>query len=244
VKPAPFDYAAPETLEEALDLLAEEDAKALAGGQSLVPLLNFRFARPRLVVDLNGLAGLDGIRVENGTLFLGALVRQAALERSAAVAEQWPLLRQAIRFVGHAQTRTRGTVGGSVAHADPAAELPCVLATLGARFHVRSRRGARVLTAGELFVGPLFTSLEPDELLVEIEVPASPANARSAFVEFARTHGDFALAGVALLESAEETRIGLLGIAPTPLVVASLDEADFPDHYLRALVHELLRSIA
>src|SRR5207253_4160335 len=108
MKPAPFEYAAPETLEEALELLAGDDAKALAGGQSLVPLLNFRVARPRLLVDLNRIVALDGIRVENGTLFLGALVRQAALERSDAVAEQWPLLRQAIRFVGHPQTRTRG----------------------------------------------------------------------------------------------------------------------------------------
>jgi len=231
MKPPPFEYAAPETLDEALELLAGEDAKALAGGQSLVPLLNFRFARPRLLVDLNGLAGLDGIRVDNGTLFLGALVRQAELERSA-VAEGWPLLHQAIRFVGHQQTRTRGTVGGSVVHADPAAELPCVLATLDARFHA------------ELFVGPLFTSIEPDELLVEIEVPAPPADARSAFVEYARTHGDFALAGVALLESSQETRIGVLGVAPTPVVVASLDEIEFPDDYLRALVHELLRSVA
>jgi len=244
MKPAPFEYAAPETLEEALELLAGEDAKALAGGQSLVPLLNFRLARPRLLVDLNRIVGLDGIRVENGTLFLGALVRQAALERSDAVAEQWPLLRQAIRFVGHPQTRTRGTVGGSVVHADPAAELPCVLATLGARFHVRSRRGARVVSAGELFVGALITSLEPDELLVEIEVPAPPPGARSAFVEYARTHGDFALAGVALLDSAEERRIGLLGVAPTPVVVSSLDQVEFPDEYLRALVHELLRSAA
>jgi len=244
MKPAPFEYAAPETLEEALELLAGDDAKALAGGQSLVPLLNFRVARPRLLVDLNRIVGLDGIRVENGTLFLGALVRQAALERSDAVAEQWPLLRQAIRFVGHPQTRTRGTVGGSVVHADPAAELPCVLATLGARFHVRSRRGARVVSAGELFVGALITSLEPDELLVEIEVPAPPPGARSAFVEYARTHGDFALAGVALLDSAEERRIGLLGVAPTPVVVSSLDQVEFPDEYLRALVHELLRSAA
>ena len=244
MKPAPFEYAVPETLEEALELLAGEDAKALAGGQSLVPLLNFRLARPRLLVDLNRIVGLDGIRVENGTLFLGALVRQAALERSDAVAEQWPLLRQAIRFVGHPQTRTRGTVGGSVVHADPAAELPCVLATLGARFHVRSRRGARVVSAGELFVGALITSLEPDELLVEIEVPAPPPGARSAFVEYARTHGDFALAGVALLDSAEERRIGLLGVAPTPVVVSSLDQVEFPDEYLRALVHELLRSAA
>lgn len=242
MKPAPFEYAAPESLEEALDLLGE-DAKPLAGGQSLVPLLNFRLARPRLLVDLNGVPGLGTIRRSGGSLFLGALVRQAALERSRIAAEGWPLLHQAIRFVGHAQTRARGTIGGSVVHADPAAELPCVLATLGARFHVRSRRGSRTLAAEELFVGPLQTSLEPDELLVEIEVPEPRAGARAAFAEHARTHGDFALAGVALLAWDDETRIGLLGVAPTPVVVGSLDEARIADAYLRSLVHELLSSV-
>ena len=241
MKPAPFEYAAPTTVDEALGLLGE-DAKALAGGQSLVPLLNFRLARPRLIVDLNKVGGLGAIRRSRTSLFIGALVRQAAVERSRLIADHWPLLAQAIRHVGHPQTRTRGTVGGSVAHADPAAELPCVLATLDARYHVRSRRGARTLTSDELFVGPLQTSLEPDELLLEIEVPAPPPGARSAFVEYARTHGDFALAGVAVLAAQHETRIGLLGVAPTPLVVSDLAEADITDGYLRALVHELAAS--
>ena len=243
MKPAPFDYVAPTNLEDALGLVGEE-AKALAGGQSLVPLLNFRLARPRLLVDLNKVAGLGAIRRSGGSLFIGALVRQAAVERSRLIAETWPLLTRAIRFVGHPQTRTRGTVGGSVVHADPAAELPCVLATLGARYHLRSRRGSRTLTSDELFVGALQTSLEPDELLVEIEVPAPPLGARSAFVEYARTHGDFALAGVALLASEEETRIGLLGVAPTPVVVASVADADIGDDYLRALVERLAASVS
>jgi len=239
VKPAPFDYVAPRTLDEALALLGE-DAKPLAGGQSLVPLLNFRLARPSLVVDLNGVTGLDRIRREGGSLRIGALVRQRALERSRLVAEHWRVLRAAVSHVAHPAIRNRGTVGGSVAHADPAAELPCALAALDARFHVRSQRGSRVLSHGELFVGPLQTALEPDELLVEIEVPAVPPGARQGFAEHARTHGDFALACVAVAGD----RIALGGVAPTPRVVSSLDEAHLDDPYRRALVAELLRRAA
>jgi CO/xanthine dehydrogenase FAD-binding subunit len=231
VKPAPFDYAAPSSLDEALSLLGE-DAKPLAGGQSLVPLLNFRLARPALLVDLNRVPGLAGIRRAGGVLRIGAMTRQAALERSTLVADGWPLLRDAVRHAGHPQTRNRGTVGGSVAHADPAAELPCAL---DARFHVRAARGARTLSADELFAGPLQTSLEPDELLVEIEVPPLPDGAPSGFAEHARTHGDFALAGVAVAGD----RIGLLGVAPTPVVVSSLDEASIADPWKRSLVEAL-----
>ena len=239
MKPAPFDYAAPRTLDEALALLGE-DAKPLAGGQSLVPLLNFRLARPSLVVDLNGVTGLDRIRREGGSLRIGALVRQRALERSQLVAEHWPVLRDAVAHVAHPAIRNRGTVGGSVAHADPAAELPCALAALDARFHVRSRRGGRVLAHDELFVAPLQTALDPDELLVEIEVPAVAAGVRQGFAEHARTHGDFALACVAVAGD----RIALGGVAPTPRVVSSLEEARLDDPYRRALVAELLRRAA
>jgi CO/xanthine dehydrogenase FAD-binding subunit len=239
VKPAPFDYAAPQTLDEALMLLGE-DAKPLAGGQSLVPLLNFRLARPKLLVDLNGVDGLAGIRRRDGALWIGALTRQAALERSRVVAEGWPLLRDAVGHVAHPAIRNRGTVGGSVAHADPAAELPCALAALDARFHVRSRRGGRTLSHEELFVGPLQSALEADELLVEIEVPAVAAGVRQAFAEHARTHGDFALACVAIVGD----RIALGGVAPTPVVVSSLDEARIDDAYKRALVAELVRRAA
>ena len=239
MKPVAFDYAAPRTLEAALAFL-DEDAKPLAGGQSLVPLLNFRLSRPRLLVDLNGVDGLAGIHRRDGSLWIGALTRQRALERSRIVAEGWPVLRDAVRHVAHPAIRNRGTVGGSAAHADPAAELPCALAALDARFHLRSRRGRRVLSPDEFFVAPLESALEPDELLVEIEVPAIAPGARQVFAEHARTHGDFALACVAIVGD----RIGLGGVAPTPIVVSSLDEARIADPYRRALVAELVRRAA
>jgi CO/xanthine dehydrogenase FAD-binding subunit len=219
VKPAPFAYDAPRELEEALGLLerADEDVKVLAGGQSLVPLLNFRLARPDRLVDLNGVESLAYLRVEDGTLRIGALARHADLERSAEVASGWPLLAEAVRHVGHPQIRARGTVCGSVAHADPAAELPVALCALDARFHVRSVRGARVLDAGELFLGFLTTSLEQDELLVEIEVPLPPAGSGSGFAEHARTHGDFAVGGAAAIVAPGEARLALLGAGPVPV---------------------------
>jgi CO/xanthine dehydrogenase FAD-binding subunit len=216
MKPAPFDYAAPRSLDEALGLLGDE-AKALAGGQSLVPLLNFRLARPELIVDLNRLPGLAYLRRRDGVLHVGALTRQAALERSDLVASRWPLLREAVRHAGHPQTRSRGTVGGSAAHADPTAELPVALTALDARFHLRSPRGARRLGAGDFFVSTLTSAAEADELLVEIEVPPLPEGARSAFVEHAPTHGDFAVAGAAVVRAPGACAIALLGAGPTPL---------------------------
>lgn len=234
MKPAPFDYAAPQTLAEVLSLLGEH-AKPLAGGQSLVPLLNFRLARPRLLVDLNGVAGLAGIRRSGGTLWIGAMTRQAALARSGIVAAGWPVLRDAVRHAGHPQTRSRGTVGGSVAHADPAAEIPCALAALDARFHVRSARGARTVCADELFAGPLRTTLEPDELIVAIELPAVAPGTRMGFREHARTNGAFAIAGVAVVGE----RVALLGVAPTTIVVSSITEARIADPWKRALVENL-----
>ena len=173
MKPARFGYRAPASLDEALPLLGLETA-VLAGGQSLVPLLNLRLARPELVVDVNGIAELDYIRADEGALRIGALTRHLALERSELVGRRWPLLHKAVRLVGHPQIRTRGTVGGSVAHADPAAELPAALIALGARFHLRSSGGARALAASEFFLGPLYTAREEDELLVEVEVPEQP----------------------------------------------------------------------
>jgi CO/xanthine dehydrogenase FAD-binding subunit len=257
VKPAPFEYAAPRTLDDALDLL-DEEARPLAGGQSLVPLLNFRLARPELVVDINGVAELDYLHADDGVLRIGALTRQATLERSELVAGQRSLLKQAVRLAGHPQIRSRGTVGGSVAHADPAAELPVALTALDARFHARSPRGSRTLLSDELFVGPLMTALEPDELLVEIEVPAPPAGTRTAFVEHARTHGDFAICGAAVaLVPREQAAIALLGAGPTPVRAAGaehalMDGADpreaasvaasgIENDYRRALAAELVR---
>ena len=257
MKPAPFDYVAPGSLDEALAALGP-DAAVLAGGQSLVPLLNLRLARPELVVDVNGLSELDYIHADHGPLRIGALTRQLTLERSEPVGRRWQLLHQAVRLVGHHQIRTRGTVGGSVAHADPAAELPVALTALGARFALRSARGTRVLEASELFLGALHTAREPDELLVEIEVPERFADARSGFAEHARTHGDFATAGAAAVVDADGgAGIALLGAGPVPAraeeaeralaggaephEAAALAAAGVEDEHRRALCTELAR---
>jgi CO/xanthine dehydrogenase FAD-binding subunit len=233
VKPPPFEYHDPRSVDETIALLAEhgEEAKVLAGGQSLVPLLNFRLARPERLVDINGVGGLDTIAVADGELRLGALVRHSALERSADVAAAIPLLRDAVRLVGHVQIRNRGTVGGSVVHADPAAELPVALTALDARFRVRSVRGEREIPAADLFVTHLTTSLEPDELLTEIVAPLPPRGTRCAFVEFARRHGDFALGGAAVLLTVDgdarvdRAAIALLAAASTPIRAPQAEQA-------------------
>jgi CO/xanthine dehydrogenase FAD-binding subunit len=257
VKPAPLEYVAPRSVAEALGAL-DEDAKALAGGQSLVPLLNFRLARPARLVDLNGIDALAHLRRSAGTLRIGALTRQAVLERSRLVRDGWPLLTQAVGHVAHPAVRNRGTVGGSVAHADPAAELPVALAALDARFHLRSPRGMRTLDAAALFHAPLMTAFEADELLVEIEVPPLPRGAGTAFVEYARTHGDFALAGAAVVRAGREhAAVALLGAGPTPVrahdaeralcagataaEAARLAAAALDDDHRRALATELVR---
>jgi carbon-monoxide dehydrogenase medium subunit len=258
VKPAPFAYEDPRGIDEVLGLLAREgeDVKVLAGGQSLVPLLNFRLARPDRLVDINRVEELSYLRRDGDVLRIGALARQVDLERSEEVISGWPLLAQAVRHVGHPQIRARGTVCGSVAHADPAAELPVALLALDARFHVRSLRGARTLGGEELFIGFLTTVLEPDELLVEIEVPALPAGSGSAFVEHARTHGDFALGGAAAVVGADRARLALLGAGPVPVrfdgsaealpdaAVTGLsltgDDADWRRALLRQLAREAL----
>jgi CO/xanthine dehydrogenase FAD-binding subunit len=256
LKPVAFEYEAPYTLDEAL-LLLDEDSRPLAGGQSLVPLLNFRIARPARLVDLNRIEELSYLRRREGALHIGALTRQATVERSRLVAERWPLLSQTVPYVGHPQVRTRGTVGGSVAFAEPSAELPVALTALDARFHIRSSGDARLLTADELFVGPLMTALEPNELLVGIEVPALPEDARTAFVEYAETHGDFAIAGAATVVAPGHAAIALMGAGSTPrrardAEAALLEDADAtrvaelaaelaPEGHRRALMAALVR---
>ena len=216
MKPSPFEYEAPASVEEALPLLGP-DSTVLAGGQSLVPLLNLRLAQPELVVDINGIAELDYISGEDGRLRIGTMTRQVALERSEPVRRRWPLLTKAVRLVGHPQIRTRGTVGGSIAHADPAAELPLALIVLGARLHLRSPGGSRAVDAADFFLGALYTAREPEELLVEIEVPEPPEGAAGGFAEHARTHGDFATAGAAaLVAPGGHARVGLLGAGEVP----------------------------
>jgi carbon-monoxide dehydrogenase medium subunit/6-hydroxypseudooxynicotine dehydrogenase subunit alpha len=225
VKPPPFEYDAPASVDEALELLAAHgsEAKVLAGGQSLVPLLNFRLARPDRLIDVNRLGELAQIRRRAGHLRVGALTRQAVLERSELVALHCPLLREAIGFVAHAQIRNRGTVGGSIAHADPAAELPVALAALDGEVVARSLRAERRIGWDELFVTHLTTSLESDELLTEVIVPPAAPRTGAAFVEYARRHGDFALGGAAVTVTLDgggtcrRATIALLGAAPTPV---------------------------
>ena len=198
MKPAPFRYVKPRTLAEALEILAAADgeAKVLAGGQSLVPMLNMRLARAALLVDINGLPGLDEITpTPDGGLVVGALVRHADLVRSGLVRERAPLLAEAARHIGHGAIRNRGTFGGSLAHADPAAELPAVGVALDAELTLASAAGTRTLPAAEFFQGILTTALGPDELLTEARIPASAAG--WGFAEMTRRPGDFALAGVA-----------------------------------------------
>jgi CO/xanthine dehydrogenase FAD-binding subunit len=246
VKPAPFDYVAPRTVEEALEALGE-GAQVLAGGQSLVPLLNLRVARPARIVDINRIAGLGVLIRSGGTLRIGATVRQAALGRSALVAHRWPLLAQAVRHVGHAATRARGTVAGSVAHADPRAQLPAALLALGAHFELRSAAGTRTLAADEF-------APAPGELLVAIHVPPLKTGARTAFAEYARTRGEFPQAGVAVVLGRGHAAVAVLGTgsrataAEAALVdgagareAAALAAQGVEGAHRRALVEELTR---
>ena len=218
MKPPQFEYHAPTTVDQACALLGSlEDAKVLAGGQSLVPLLNFRLARPAHLVDINRVEGLDSIYEKDGGIAVQALIRQAGVEDSQLVARVCPLLTAAVRLVAHRVIRNRGTVCGSLAHADPAAELPAVLLALGGHVTARSTRGDRVIAAKDLFTGVFETALAPDELLVEAWFPASPGPV--AILEESRRHGDFALAGVVRAHE----KLALFGVAPTPVLADPSD---------------------
>jgi aerobic carbon-monoxide dehydrogenase medium subunit len=228
VKPPPFAYRAPASVDEALADLAEigDDGKVLAGGQSLIPLLNMRLAAPAALIDINTVTGLDAITVDDHAVTVGATVRHAALERHAGAAAACPLLRQALRLVAHPVIRNRGTVCGSIAHADPAGELTAVLAVLGGTVRVK-RKGAspRDVDADAFFVAPLESALEPSDLVTAATFPRSGARTGSAFVELARRHGDYALCGIAaVVDLADDgtvatARVGAISIHPTPLVV-------------------------
>ncbi|HEX8430490.1 MAG TPA: xanthine dehydrogenase family protein subunit M [Longimicrobium sp.] len=226
MKPAPFDYHRPASVDEALALLAEHgyDAKLLAGGQSLVPAMNFRLAAPAVLIDLNRIAGLDSITETDGGVRIGAMVRQRIAERSPVVAARAPLIAETLPFVAHAQIRNRGTMGGSIAHADPAAELPAVMLALGARFEVRGAGGARFVAADDFFTGLFATALEPEEILVGMEIPAAEPRSGFAFDELSRRHGDFALAGVAAAVRLDadgrcsDARIALLSVGDGPVL--------------------------
>jgi aerobic carbon-monoxide dehydrogenase medium subunit len=234
VKPAPFDYHRPADLAEALTLLGDlgDDVKVLAGGQSLVPMMNFRLARPAALVDLNRIDELAGIRRDNGTLSIGAMTRQWDVERDAGVRALCPVLPEALRFVGHTAVRMRGTIGGSLAHADPAAELPVTALALGADMVVASAQSGqrRVVPADAFFVHYFTTALADDELLVETRWPVGRPGRGAAFCEFALRHGDFALAAVAAAVTVDdglcrEARIAVAGVAPTPVRVGVAEAA-------------------
>lgn len=220
MKPAPFAYHRPRTLEEALAALAADPhAKVLAGGQSLVPLLSMRLAQPSALVDINGLPGLDTIEAGEDGVRIGALARHAAVLASAEVRRTQPLVPLALSHVAHATIRNRGTTVGSLVHADAAAEMPVVLALLGGSVEVASVRGSRTIAADALFLGPLESSLEPDEIAVSAHFPASPAGAGVAFEEIARRHGDYALCGVAVVAAGDTIRAGYVSVSDVPTVV-------------------------
>ena len=209
MKPAAFRYHAARTVEEALALLAsaDGDAKLLAGGQSLVPMMNFRLVRPTRLIDLNGIGALAGVSARNGALVIGAMTRQADAERNALVRERAPLLAEALPLIGHAAIRNRGTVGGSLAHADPAAELPVVALALDARMTVRGAAGTREVAAEDFFVSLLTTALEPGEILTDVVLGAWRPGWGWSFLEFSRRHGDFAVVSVAVVLAIEGGRL-------------------------------------
>jgi len=232
MKLPPFEYACPATLSEAVALLAgrDGDAKAIAGGQSLMPMLAFRMARPSLLVDLRKLADLKGIRISGDGVRLGALTRWRDIEDDKRLAGAHPLLKAAIGHVAHYQIRNRGTVGGSLAHADPAAEMPGIAVTCDAEIAVTGKSGTRTIKAGDFFQGALTTALEPNELITEVRLPAWPKGRRFAFQEFARRRGDFAMAGIALFYDevggkAENAHIGVIGVGDRPRRLAAAEGA-------------------
>ena len=231
MKPAPFRYHRPQSLGEALGLLGEfgADAKLIAGGQSLGPMMNLRLVQPAELIDLNALSGLDGIRELPDALEIGALARHHVVASSALVRRCCPLLADAAQSIGHYAIRTRGTLGGSLAHADPAAQLPLVAATLGAEIAVAGPRGERRIPAGEFFVALMTTALAPDEILVAVRFPKAPPDQRDAYLQFSRRHGDFALVAVAATLNPRQLRIGIGGAEDKPVVLTEPVGAGGPD---------------
>jgi CO/xanthine dehydrogenase FAD-binding subunit len=233
MKPAPFKYIAASSLGDALTLKAEhgDDAKFLAGGQSLIPTMNFRLARPTILIDINKIDGLAGIRASSGATRIGALTRYRALQRDAAFAMAFPLIGEALPHIAHPQIRNRGTIGGNLSHADPASELPAIAVALGARFRVQAAKQERWVEAPDFFVGALTTGLKPDEMLVEIELPLAKPRTGSCFMEIARRRGDFAIAGTAVIVTLDErdecieVRLAFCGVGETPIDASSVADA-------------------
>jgi aerobic carbon-monoxide dehydrogenase medium subunit len=223
LKPAPFAYASARSVAHAVELLAtEDDARLLAGGQSLIATLNMRLSHPALLVDINAVDGLAGIAVKDGQVEIGALVRHAQAERSPAIARHAPLIAAAMPHIGHPAIRNRGTIGGSIAFADPAAELPACLLALDGAIDVAGPQGTRTIRADDFFKGLFETALAPRDVLTAIRVPAANANTRTGFAELARRHGDYAMVGVAACAQAGggglgDVRLAYFGVGATPM---------------------------
>jgi len=233
VKPAPFTYLAARSLDQALAALAgaDGDGKVLAGGQSLMPMMNFRLVRPSVLVDINRIPGLDGIEERDGRLSLGALVRHCTTASHPLIAARLPIVAEAMTHVAHFTVRNRGTFVGSVCHADPAGEMPMMALLLDAEIRAASVRGERMIAAADFFFGSLTTALEPDEMAVGVDIPVPPSGTGWGFEEFARRHGDYALAAVGVLVErrsglARNVRIAVIGAGDAPCRVAGA-EASF-----------------
>jgi carbon-monoxide dehydrogenase medium subunit len=256
MKPAPFDYVLASSLDHALRLKAEhgDEARFLAGGQSLIPAMNFRLARPQVVIDINHVPELAGVDCSGNDIRLGAMTRYRALERDGDFLKACPLFADALPHIAHPQIRNRGTVGGNLSHADPASELPAIAIAMGARMRIRSSRGERELKASDFFVGLLTTDIQADEMLVEIALPKPPARSGSCFMELARRRGDFALAGVAAIVSIDDDdrcrglRLALCGVGDTPVdasaAAASLIGQKCTDAAIETVAADVQKAIA
>lgn len=245
MKPAPFDYYAPRSKEEALSLLTEHgfDGKILAGGQSLIPVMNFRLSQPAVLIDLNTLPNMGNLQpTHDGGLLIGAMTRHAALENSTLLAQHAPLMHQAMPYIAHPQIRNRGTIGGSIAHADPAGELPVICVALDAQFRLEKAGGDRWVTADSFFIGLFETELAPEEMITEVKLPPMPSKTGYAFQELARRHGDYAQAGVAAVVTVDDNgrcqnaRLVFLNVGERPMIARQAPDILSGEKWSEALV--------
>ena len=247
MKPAPFAYAKARSVAHAIELLVDDDARLLAGGQSLIATLNMRLSHPALLVDINGVGGLDRIASNNGHIEIGALVRHAQAERSPELARRAPLIALAMPHIGHPAIRNRGTIGGSVAFADPAAELPACVLALGGELTIAGPQGSRVVRADDFFKGLFETALTARDVLTAIRIPAAGADTRVGFAEFARRHGDYAMVGLAACARADgqrlrDLRLAYFGVASTPVRAHHAEQA-LTERDIDAAVHALAQDL-
>jgi len=247
LKPAPFAYAKARSVAHAIELLVDDDARLLAGGQSLIATLNMRLSHPALLVDINGVGGLDRIASNNGHIEIGALVRHAQAERSPELARRAPLIALAMPHIGHPAIRNRGTIGGSVAFADPAAELPACVLALGGEMTIAGPQGSRIVRADDFFKGLFETALTARDVLTAIRIPAASADTRVGFAEFARRHGDYAMVGLAACARADgqrlrDLRLAYFGVGSTPVRAHHAEQA-LTERDIDAAVHALAQDL-